>query len=130
MGHNDNPSCREFIHIFKKLMVRNHVKGLRGKLTTCGNLTSTLAMSIIFFNIFYSGNCLPLDDTVILSTTSSRPTRIIDAEEVSLYKRLDETIRNSNDEQADDDELAWMDVFAPISMTIDYKDAILTHIAG
>ncbi len=76
------------------------------------------------------GNCLPLDSTVILTTTSSRPNKLIDAEEVSLYRRLDVAIQHCTIDQAYEEESAWMDIFAPLSLTINYKDAVLTHIAG
>ncbi len=76
------------------------------------------------------GNCMQLDDTVLLSATSTRPSLVIDVDEVSVYRRLGEVIGQAEQGQSYQEELEWMESLAPAASSINYKDAILTYITG
>ena len=72
------------------------------------------------------GNCLALDDTVILDVTSTRASsRHIDAEEISLLKQLGQDSPTSTSADID------LEAFHSLPVDdIQYKDVIITFIAG
>ena len=108
LGHNNNPSAREFISLYKKLMVRHQIKGI-------------------------GGNAIPLDDTVILHVTSRRrPVAHIDAQDINILKCLGQDIATSlkDDEDTNDEEVLPEESLLTLPQELQYKSAVITYIAG
>ena len=104
LGNNNNPSGREFIVIYKKLLVQHQVKGV-------------------------TGNCIPLDDTVILQPKrrDKQIASIIDAQELSLWKQLDQNLEQAEEEEEDFD----FDYVATLpGLNGQFKDCVINYICG
>ena len=74
-----------------------------------------------------NGNCLPLDDTVLLQMTSSKKSTIqVDAQDIGVLKCLGEGLYDSAKQPDTED-------FPPIDLSSDnilLKDVITTYMAG
>ncbi len=84
----------------------------------------------MFIIYLFTGNAIPLDETVILHVSSKRrPTTQIDAQDISLCKRLGIEYQSGRMEEEEEDDLAAESLLT-LPKGRQYKSAVVTYIAG
>ena len=99
-GHNNNPTALQFKTAYKRLLMRHHIQS--------------------------TGNCMPLDETRILSV-SDDGTSIRGPSEISYIEEAEKY--NLIDKDALDGDLDYADI-PNITSLSDFKEAAIEYIAG
>ena len=103
LGANNNPSCREFTNIFKRLLVKHEISSNKG-------------------------NCISQDSTVILFTRNQTKAteQEIHAQDMSTLKRLD-MLDHRAPQESDHD---YVDMEPQMPSTSFFKMSCISYISG